>query len=187
MTRPRRPGVFLDRDGVLNRVTLVDGRPHPPASADQVELLPGVVEACATLKQAGAMLVVVTNQPDIARGRTTIEDVDAIHRVLASQLPVDEFRLCPHDDDDGCDCRKPGPGMIQAAAAEHGLDLRLSVIVGDRWRDVEAGARAGCATVFVDRSYAERRPEAPDLVVSELYEAVSWILERWRAKTWVTT
>jgi D-glycero-D-manno-heptose 1,7-bisphosphate phosphatase len=175
---PSRIAVFLDRDGVLNRALVVDGKPLPPTSVDDLEVLPGVEEACRTLHEAGLLLVVVTNQPDVARGTQTMTEVRAMNDELAARLPLDEIRVCVHDDEDQCACRKPAPGMLVDASREHGIDLQSSVMVGDRWRDVEAGKRAGCATVFVDSGYSERPPEAPDLTVRSLGEAVPWILER---------
>ena len=172
-----RRAAFLDRDGVLNRAIVVDGNPHPPASIAELELLPGVEAACRRLHEAGLMLIVVSNQPDVARGTQTMEVVEALNRELAARLPLDEIRVCPHDDADACSCRKPAPGMLFNAAREHEIDLAKSVMVGDRRRDVEAGKRAGCWTVFIDAGYSERPPEAPDLTVRELGEAVTWILE----------
>jgi D-glycero-D-manno-heptose 1,7-bisphosphate phosphatase len=172
-----RRAVFLDRDGVLNRATVVDGIPHPPASVAELELLPGVEEACRGLHEAGLLLIVVTNQPDVARGTKTIDEVEALNRELAARLPLDEIRVCPHDDPDECGCRKPAPGMLLDAAREHGIELAKSVMVGDRWRDIEAGKRAGCKTVFVSAGYSERPPDAPDLTVRDLGEAVPWILD----------
>ena len=176
MNAGTKRAVFLDRDGVLNRGHLVDGVPRPPDSVADLELLPGVEDACRTLHEAGLLLIVVTNQPDIARGTQTPEAVEAINRELMARLPLDEIRVCPHDDDE-CECRKPAPGMLLDAAREHEIDLASSVMVGDRWRDVEAGRRAGCRTVFIDSGYPERPPEEPDLTVRELGEAVPWILE----------
>ncbi len=171
-----RRAVFLDRDGVINRAIVRDGKPYPPAADEDVEILPGVREAIQQLKAAGYLLVVVTNQPDVSRGTQSRAAVEAIHARLASELPIDEFRACYHDDGDACACRKPKPGLILDAARAHGVDLRASVMVGDRWRDVEAGRRAGCATVFLDYGYAERRPDEPDAVVGSLAEAAEWIL-----------
>lgn len=171
-----RRAVFLDRDGVLNAAPVVDGTPRPPATAADVEVLPGVAEACARLVDAGWLLVVVTNQPDVARGTTTTAEVDAINAAVTDGLPIAEVVVCAHDDVDDCACRKPRPGMLVAAAERHGIDLGRSAVVGDRWRDVEAGRAAGVTTYFVDRGYAERRPEAPDAVVAGLPEAVDLIL-----------
>ena len=153
-----------------------DGVPRPPGDVDEVEVLPGVAEACTRLRTAGFELVVVTNQPDIARGTQTKEAVRRVNDVLLMTLPLDEFVVCPHDDADGCACRKPNPGMLVDAAQRRGIDLDASFMVGDRWRDVEAGLRAGCRTVFVDRGYDERSVQ-PDASVSDLGEAAVWILE----------
>ena len=173
-----RRATFLDRDGVLNRALVVDGVPLPPTSVADLEILPGVERACRELRGAGLMLIVVTNQPDVARGTQTMTEVKELNDELASRLPLDEIRVCVHDDPDHCDCRKPAPGMLLDAAREHGIELEASVMVGDRWRDIEAGQRAGCMTVFVDWGYPERSPQGQDLTVRSLEEAVPWILER---------
>ena len=168
--------VFLDRDGVLNRALVRGGKPYPPDTLDQLEILPGVPEACSKLKSAGLRLLVVTNQPDISRGTRSRAAVDAMNRAVQNQLQIDDVRVCPHDDRDGCACRKPAPGLLVDAARDWDIALDASVMVGDRWRDVESGRRAGCKTVFIDHGYAERRPESPDLTTASLPEAVPWIL-----------
>lgn len=171
-----RRAVFLDRDGVINRAEVRDGKPYPPVSLAAMEILPGVPEALRALHAAGWMLIVVTNQPDVARGTAKRADVEAINRHLQETLPIDEFRTCYHDAADGCDCRKPAPGALLAAAGAHGIDLQRSFMVGDRWRDVEAGARAGCKTVFIDYGYAEKQPQSFDFKVVSLREAADIIL-----------
>jgi D-glycero-D-manno-heptose 1,7-bisphosphate phosphatase len=168
--------VFLDRDGVLNRAVLRNGRPFPPASAADTVLFAGVGEACERLRDQGFQLVVVTNQPDIARGAMSAAAVHEINEKLQRALPIDQFRLCPHDDGDGCRCRKPAPGLLVEAARDLGLSLTKSFMVGDRWRDVEAGRRAGCRTVFINHGYEEEHPDRPDTTVGDLSEAVDWIV-----------
>jgi D-glycero-D-manno-heptose 1,7-bisphosphate phosphatase len=170
--------VFLDRDGVLNRAIVRDGKPYPPSNVSELEILPGVEQALAGLRQAGFLLIVVTNQPDVARGTTTRETVEAINVALGAELPIDEFRTCYHDSEAGCDCRKPRPGALLAAAVDHDIDLYDSFMVGDRWRDVEAGQRAGCKTIFIDYGYQEKQPEAVDYTVASLSEAAKIILRR---------
>jgi D-glycero-D-manno-heptose 1,7-bisphosphate phosphatase len=174
----RRRAVFLDRDGVINRAVVRDGRPYPPARVEELDVLPGVALALQRLKTAGYLLIVVTNQPDVARGTQSRAVVEALHAQLAAVLPIDDFRACYHDDGDVCACRKPKPGLILDSARAHGVDLQASVMVGDRWRDVEAGQQAGCATVFLDHGYSEVKPQRPDAVVSSLLEAADWILLR---------
>ena len=168
--------VFLDRDGVLNAAVVRDGKPYPPARLEDVEILPGVPAALAALRGAGYVLVVVTNQPDVARGAQTREAIDAIHAHLRRELPLDAIYCCFHDDADRCACRKPAPGMLRDAARDLDLDLATSFMIGDRWRDVDAGRAVGCRTIFVDRHYSERQPASFDAKVSSLPEAAAWIL-----------
>jgi len=168
--------VFLDRDGVINRAHIREGRPYPPVDLKEVEILPGVFEALTALHQAGFLLIVVTNQPDVARGATSREAVEKINKHLASCLAIDEFYTCYHDTDDGCDCRKPQPGALLAAAQKYDIDLASSYMVGDRWRDIEAGQLAGCKTIFIDYKYAEKQPESFDFRVNSLLKASQIIL-----------
>lgn len=164
--------VFLDRDGVLNEVVLRDGRPHPPTSVDELTLYADVAASLDRLKQVGLALVVVTNQPDVARGTQTRQAVEAINARLRELLPsLDEIRVCYHDDGDACACRKPQAGLLTASPS---YNLAQSFMIGDRWRDIEAGQNAGCRTVFIDRGYAERQPVA-NVRVRSLSEAVNWI------------
>ncbi|MHB8138575.1 MAG: D-glycero-alpha-D-manno-heptose-1,7-bisphosphate 7-phosphatase [Smithellaceae bacterium] len=171
-----RRAVFLDRDGVLNRAIVREGKPYPPPSLAEIEILPGVTEAMAALHDAGFMLIVVTNQPDVARGTMLRAVVEEINAYLAERLPIDEFRTCYHDNGDGCDCRKPLPGSLMAAAKQHGIDLVNSYMVGDRWRDIEAGITAGCKTILIDYGYDEKQPAVVDFRVKSLAEAAQIIL-----------
>lgn len=177
MSEGIRRAVFLDRDGVLNRPVVREGKPYPPAGARDLEIAPGAPAALAALKEAGFRLYVVTNQPDVARGVQTRAAVEGIHAALGEALPLDGFYVCYHDDRDRCDCRKPKPGLLIEAAAEHGISLGASYLIGDRWRDIEAGRRAGVRTVFIDYHYDERRPEPPaDATAADLNAAVDWIV-----------
>ena len=171
-----RRAVFLDRDGVINRAIVRQGKPYPPDTLDDLEVLPGVPEALARLREAGFLNVVVTNQPDVATGKQERAVVEAMHRRLLGSLALDAVRVCYHVDADGCACRKPKPGMLISAAAELELDLSLSAMVGDRWRDVAAGQAAGCRSFFVDCGYAEKRPDEPYVAVKSLLHAVDFIL-----------
>jgi len=174
--RPARRAVFLDRDGVLNRALVRDRKPYPPEILEDLEILPGVPAALERLRRLGFLLLVVTNQPDVARGDRSRESVDALNAELARRLPLDDILVCFHDDHDGCDCRKPLPGLLIRGAERYGIRLERSYLVGDRWRDVEAGRRAGVRTVFIDYDYDERRPEPPaDATAKDLSAAVDWI------------
>lgn len=177
-----RPAVFMDRDGVINRSVIREGKPYPPASLEELEILPGVPEALAALKAAGYWLVVVTNQPDVARGTTPKALVDGMNEWLKSALPLDKVLTCFHDGADKCDCRKPKPGLLLRAAHDLNIDLSASFMVGDRWRDIEAGKIAGCQTFFIDYSYDEKQPESYDFHVGSLFEATQIIFQKKRLK-----
>jgi D-sedoheptulose 7-phosphate isomerase len=169
--------VFLDRDGVINRAFVRNGKPFPPATLAELEVLPGVLEGMQALKQDGYKLLVVTNQPDVGRGKQSRETLDTMHQALSSSLPIDDILVCEHTDEDRCECRKPLPGMLLAAAKKHNIDMAASFMVGDRWRDIEAGYNAGCRTILIDYGYAEKSPDhVPDLRVSSLREAADWII-----------
>lgn len=172
-----RRAVFLDRDGVLNRTIVSDGVSYPPASAGQVELLDGVPEALALLVQHGWLLIAVTNQPDVARGTQTREAVDQINQRIAGQLPLVAIFTCFHDNQDGCNCRKPQPGMLMEAAKLHQIDLTNSFMVGDRWSDIVAGHAAGCRTFLIDLPYSQRQRCVPDFTVANLLEAAHQIIQ----------
>jgi D-glycero-D-manno-heptose 1,7-bisphosphate phosphatase len=171
-----RRAVFLDRDGEVNRAFLREGKPYPPATLSDLRVLPGVREACRNLREAGFALILVTNQPDIARGTVPADRVEEINVRLQRYLQLDDIRVCPHDDEAQCACRKPQPGLLIQAAETWNIDLPASYVVGDRWRDVEAGHRAGCRAIFVDHGYREQQPDAPFLRVRSLAEAANWIL-----------
>jgi D-glycero-D-manno-heptose 1,7-bisphosphate phosphatase len=169
--------VFLDRDGVLNRAFVRDGKPYPPRNLSELEILPGVPTALRRLRDAAFDLIVLTNQPDVVRGKARLADVEAINARLKGDLDLDEVLSCFHDDKDKCLCRKPRPGFMFQMRDQRGVDLALSFMVGDRWRDLEAGRNAGCRTVFIDYHYDEPRPlHLADHVCASLSEAVEWIM-----------
>ena len=169
--------VFLDRDGVINKSLLVDGIPTPPRSLEQLKVLPGVIAGLEILRKNEFELVVVTNQPDVPRGKMLKQVVEAIHMNLEAELRIHHFYTCFHDDADDCQCRKPKPGLLKQAAGELNLDLRNSFLVGDRWRDILAGQSVGCRCFFIDNLLDERQPVAPFIRVSSLFEAAQLIIK----------
>lgn len=172
-----RPAVFLDRDGVLVIPEFRHRRSYAPTSLDRFRLYDSAAVHLRRLKNAGYALVVVTNQPDVGRGVIAPEVLDEMHRRLAAELPVDLIQTCIHDRNDGCDCRKPKPGMLLAAADKLGIDLAASIMVGDRASDIEAGCAAGCRTIFIDLQYSEPKPAKYSLAVRSLGEAVDAVFD----------
>jgi D-glycero-D-manno-heptose 1,7-bisphosphate phosphatase len=175
----RRRAVFLDRDGVLNACSVQNGRPFPPKKVEEVVLLPGAAEALQQLAEAGFLLVGASNQPDISSGTLSLETVEAINRHLLDRLPnVQEILVCG-EADDGCPRRKPNPGMLLEAAEKYAIELPESFMIGDRAKDIEAGRRAGCRTIFLDHGYTEKKPNPPaDYTTDCLLAAAQWILEK---------
>jgi D-glycero-D-manno-heptose 1,7-bisphosphate phosphatase len=181
-----KPAVFLDRDGTLNAPVVREGKPYPPATAEEFVLLDGVAAGCAALKNAGFVLVVATNQPDVGRGTQDQSAVEAMHAKLLREVPsIDRVEVCyapggeqpPHPD------RKPEPGMLLRAARELDLDLKTSWMVGDRWRDIDCGYKAGVRTIFIDCGYDEKLRAAPDFTVRSFSEAVGIILAQSPSRT----
>lgn len=170
------PAVFMDRDGVLNNTVMRGGQQFPPADLRELVVAPGVEEGCRALREAGYVLVGITNQPDVARGLTDRRTVEEINANLVERLGMSEFRVCYHDDGDDCGCRKPKPGLILQAAQEQRIDVAASYMVGDRWKDIEAGRRAGCRTVLIRNQFAEPGRCAPTFTVGSFPEAVAAIL-----------
>ncbi len=173
MNSTLRRAVFLDRDGVLNRVEWKNGVCQSPRSLEDFQLLPGVAEACARLKAAGFLLLVATNQPEIPRGFLQPALLAAMHERLREWLPLDDIRICLHDDGDGCACRKPAPGLLLDAARDWQIDLGRSFMIGDREKDLIAGRRAGCRAILVG---AQTVASAPDFSAPDLSRATDWIL-----------
>ncbi|MFN2623013.1 MAG: D-glycero-alpha-D-manno-heptose-1,7-bisphosphate 7-phosphatase [Chthoniobacterales bacterium] len=173
--------VFLDRDGVLNKAIVRNGKPYPPNSPEELELSSDAVAGCDRLKQAGFRLVVVTNQPDVGRGTQKREAVEKMHAKLRAAVPaLDAIEVCYHAGSkygEPCSCRKPKPGMLLRAAAEHDIDLKRSFLIGDRWRDVDCAHAAGCRAVFIDHGYREPLREKPDFTVASFSEAVATVLQ----------
>jgi D-glycero-D-manno-heptose 1,7-bisphosphate phosphatase len=176
----RPPAVFLDRDGTLNAPVVVDGRPYPPSTVEAFALYPDAREACRALAAGGFALVVATNQPDVGRGTTPLVIVEAQHARLRELIPEIARIEVSYDSGRGPDeafpRRKPAPGMLLDAASALGLDLSRSWMVGDRWRDVDCGRRAGVRTIFIDRGYEEPLRSQPEFTVRSLAEAAAIIL-----------
>jgi transaldolase len=168
--------VFLDRDGVLVVPEMRDGRSYAPRSIEAFRIYPYAAEALARLKAAGYLLIVVTNQPDIGNGLVSADVVSEMHRLLAQALPIDRIEMCPHSQSEACNCRKPKPGMLIDAARHCEIDLAGSVMVGDRFSDMEAGRAAGCRTIFMDLGDEREEPVAADYAVRSLREAADVIL-----------
>jgi D-glycero-D-manno-heptose 1,7-bisphosphate phosphatase len=176
-----RRAVFLDRDGVLVETEVRDGAAYAVTTLAEFRVVPDAAEQVARLRAAGLVCIVFTNQPEVARGTIAPEVLAAMHDVLRAAVPLDDVYVCPHDEGDGCACRKPRPGMLHDAAARWDVSLADSFVIGDRWRDVDAGRAAGCYAVLLEREYSACT--TADARVATLHEAVDAVLARLAAAT----
>ncbi len=170
--------IFLDRDGVINRVVWRRGKPGSPRLVEEFRIDPAVLEPIRALHNAGLRLFVITNQPDLARGLLSWASLQRMNSLLSAQLPVEAIVVCPHDDRDDCDCRKPRPGMLKRIAAERQVELSGAFVIGDTWRDTGAARAAGCTSIILDRCY--NRSDEADYRVKNFSEAVQLVIERTR-------
>jgi D-glycero-D-manno-heptose 1,7-bisphosphate phosphatase len=176
---------FLDRDGVIG-----DNREDHVKSQDEFKFLPGALTALQLLHQAGFYTFVVTNQAIVNRGIASSAEVEAINRWMAQQVMlhggyIHDICYCPHDTGDGCQCRKPRPGMLLQLAAKWQVDLSLSYLVGDAWTDIAAGRAAGCHTVLVrtgrgadQLALPEAQHHTADYIATDLADASAWMIQR---------
>ena len=170
-----KSAVFFDRDGVINKVILRYGQPFSARHFDEFELVEGVREVLQAFRKEGFINIIVTNQPDIARGLMKKEELEKMHVLIREELPVDVILVCPHDDNDNCNCRKPKPGLLLKAAKERNIDLHSSFVIGDQWKDMEAGKNVNCSTILIDYPY--NKEVKADFRVKDLSSAEEIILK----------
>ena len=163
-----RKAVFLDRDGVINKIFIKDNLPSSPPTFELLEILPGVEESILRLKKLNFACLVVTNQPDVSRGKIEKKIVVKMNNYIKDKLKLDDVFVCYHDDQDNCECRKPKPGLLLEASKKWSIDLKKSYMIGDRWKDIEAGRSAGCKTIFIDCDYKEMKPKRQDFTTDSL-------------------
>lgn len=170
-----KKAVFLDKDGVINKVIMRNGKPSSPWRLEEFKFLPNIQKYLKIFKKMGFLNIIFTNQPDVRRGFLKIEDLKKMHRLVREKLSVDDIKVCPHDDRDNCSCRKPKPGLILQAAKKWSIDLKESYVIGDSWKDMGAGKTAGCKTILIRRNYNKDLKENYDFEVENLKEAIKII------------
>lgn len=170
-----KPAFFLDRDGVLNKLIIRNGKAQAPYTLDEFALYPGVEEALRIIKENNFLTIVVTNQPDVSRGWVTLESVELINSQIKKLLPIDDIKICFHENHHNCECRKPKPGMLLEAAKEWNIDLTASYMVGDRYGDMAAGKSAGCKAILIGEGDEQKNFPSPDYRAELLIDAVKLI------------
>lgn len=156
-------------------IVRADGHPYAPTRVEDFVLVPDAAAQVQRLREAGFVCIVFTNQPELANGELLPADLEEMHRRMRDVLPLDDVFVCPHDKSEHCRCHKPSLGMVEDAVARWGIDLAASYVIGDRWRDVDAGRAAGCYSILIDRPYSNA--PCADARVGTLREAIDAVLE----------
>ena len=167
--------VFLDRDGVLNECFVKNGKPYPPKTFKEFKTFTFLQDVLFNFKNKGYLTIVVTNQPDPARGKLSKKNIMGMHEFLLENYAIDDIFVCWHANDGECFCRKPLPGMLIEASEKYKINLKKSYLIGDRWRDIDAGNSVGCKTIFIDYKYNEKLNSKPKYLVKSLLETMHLI------------
>jgi len=155
MNKTKKIAVFLDRDGVINEVVFHKevNKPSSPWKFEEFEMFLDIKKPLKKLKKLGYYLFIISNQPDISRGFIEEGTTEKINQIIYKKLPIDEIITCPHDDAHNCNCRKPKPGMINILAKKYDIDKTKSFLIGDSWKDIEAGKSAGLKCILLYTPY----------------------------------
>ncbi|HIG30689.1 MAG TPA: HAD-IIIA family hydrolase [Verrucomicrobiales bacterium] len=176
-----RTGVFIERDGILNRTRLIRGQARPPRTPSELELNYEAKDAITRLKQAGLLIIVTTNQPGISDGSISYRDLDEIHQQMQSFFDLDDILVCPHDESEYCPCHKPRPGMFTEAAWSWNLNLDQSYVISDKWQDSEAAHNLGLTSLMIKNPRIGTGHH--DFVLKNIHQAVEKLLVLNKAKT----
>ena len=168
-------GIFIERDGVLNRTRVERQHQVSPLTVDQFRVNTAAAPLLLKLKEAGFVLIATTNQPGISRGYLSRNEVDMMHRILRRNLTLDDLFMCPHDETDDCPCRKPRSGLLKEAAFKWHVDLERSFVVSDKWQDAEAAHRVGCTSLMIESPWLGASHH--DLVLPSFAAVVEKILQ----------
>ena len=169
-----KAAVFIERDGVLNQVRVERQHPVSPLTLDDFRINQEAVLLLQKLKATGFLLIVTTNQPGLSRGYQSRRELDRMHDLLRATFALDDILLCPHDETDGCSCRRPKPGLLVEAGFKWRLSLDRCFVISDKWQDAEAGRAVGCTSLLLQSPW--NGVARPDLVLPDLAAAVEKLL-----------
>jgi D-glycero-D-manno-heptose 1,7-bisphosphate phosphatase len=166
----KNKAIFLDRDGVMNEIVMRGKTISSPRSLEEFIIFPKIKTYLESFKKLGFLIIVFTNQPDVSRNLLEKEILEEMHEIIAETFPINDIVFCPHDNQDNCSCRKPKPGLIIDSAKKWSIDLTKSYVVGDSWKDVEAGNSAGCKTILLRKEYNKEFKKDYDFEIKSLEE-----------------
>jgi D-glycero-D-manno-heptose 1,7-bisphosphate phosphatase len=168
-----RMAVFLDRDGTLNKAYIEDGLPISPSSLNKFKIIKGVKKSINRLKKLNFLCILITNQPDVFRGKIAKKTVVKMNSYIKKKIKLDDMFVCYHDNEHNCSCRKPKPGLLLKASKKWKIDLKKSFMIGDRWKDILAGKKVGCKTIFINNNYKNDKKVKADFTFKSLLKAVN--------------
>ena len=174
----KNPAVFLDRDGVIVKSNVIKGKPFAVRSLRDFRLLPGAIKSISRIKSLGFKVIVITNQPDVAKKKLTLKTLCQMNAILRKKIDIDDIFVCIHKKEDNCRCRKPKNGLLKKAHKKYNIDFKNSFFVGDRYVDIECGIRSGCRTIFINRNYLEKKPEFFEASFNSLILATKYIVDQ---------
>ena len=170
-----RKAIFLDRDGTLNKVYIENGLPISPSSLNKFKIIKGVKKSINRLKKLNFLCILITNQPDVFRGKISKKTVVKMNSYIKKKIKLDDMFVCYHDNEHNCSCRKPKPGLLVKASKKWKIDLNKSFMIGDRWKDILAGKKVGCKTIFINNNYKNDKKVKADFTFKSLLKAVNKI------------
>jgi D-glycero-D-manno-heptose 1,7-bisphosphate phosphatase len=170
-----KQAVFIERDGVLNAAKVEKQQQVTPLTLEEFRLYEDAAPLLRSLKAAGLLLIVTTNQPGLSRGYQSRRELDRMHERLRKVFPLDDILVCPHDETDRCPCRKPKPGLLTEAAFKWHLNLDRSFVISDKWQDAEAARIAGCTSLLLQSPWVGKVHR--DFLLPDLAAIVDKILQ----------
>jgi len=170
-----RKAIFLDRDGTLNKAYIENGLPISPSSLNKFKIIKGVKKSINRLKKLNFLCILITNQPDVFRGKISKKTVVKMNSYIKKKIKLDDMFVCYHDNEHNCSCRKPKPGLLVKASKKWKIDLNKSFMIGDRWKDILAGKKVGCKTIFINNNYKNDKKVKADFTFKSLLKAVNKI------------
>ena len=170
-----RKAIFLDRDGTLNKAYIENGLPISPSSLNKFKIIKGVKKSINRLKKLNFLCILITNQPDVFRGKISKKTVVKMNSYIKKKIKLEDMFVCYHDNEHNCSCRKPKPGLLVKASKKWKIDLKKSFMIGDRWKDILAGKKVGCKTIFINNNYKNDKKVKADFTFKSLLKAVNKI------------
>jgi D-glycero-D-manno-heptose 1,7-bisphosphate phosphatase len=174
MVTKRSRAIFLDRDGILNKAIVINKKPKSPKNLSELVLNKSLKKFLLDAKKS-YYLICVTNQPEVGRKKFSKTEIKKINNFIKVFFNLDDIFTCYHEKDNICNCRKPKIGLLLKSKKKYNINLKKSIVIGDRWKDIAMGKKAGCKTIFVDYNYNENLKDRPDVTVNNIKKLINHV------------